>query len=31
MESKKQYEFVRFKHVGHPDESGKHWWFVART
>ena len=31
MESKKQYEFVRFKYIGHPDEGEKHWWFVART
>ena len=31
METKKQYEFVRFKYVGQPDEGEKHWWFVART
>ena len=24
MKSKKQYEFVRFKYVGHPDEGEKH-------
>ena len=31
MESKKQYEFVRFKYIGHPDKGEKHWWFVVRT
>lgn len=31
MEAKKQYEFVRFNYVGHPDEGEKHWWFVAKT
>jgi len=31
MESGKQYEFVRFKYAGKPDDGEKHWWFVART